>query len=76
MQELLELLVKTLVKNENEVEVNKEGDEKSITFFVKVASEDIGRVIGKNGKMASSIRTIIKSIGAKEHKKVFVKFGD
>ncbi len=76
MQELLELLVKTLVKNENEVEVNKEEDEKSITFFVKVASEDIGRVIGKNGKMASSIRTIIKSIGAKEHKKVFVKFGD
>ncbi len=76
MQELLELLVKTLVKNENEVEVSKEEDEKAITFFVKVASEDIGRVIGKNGKMASSIRTIIKSIGAKERKKVFVKFGD
>ena len=74
MQELLELLVKTLVKNENEVEVSKEEDEKAITFFVKVASEDIGRVIGKNGKMASSIRTIIKSIGAKERKKVFVKF--
>lgn len=76
MQELLELLVKTLVKNENEVEVSKEEDEKAITFFIKVASEDIGRVIGKNGKMASSIRTIIKSIGAKERKKVFVKFGD
>ena len=38
MQELLELLVKTLVKNENEVEVSKEEDEKAITFFVKVAS--------------------------------------
>ncbi len=76
MQQLLELLVKTLVKNENEVEVTKEEDDKTITFFVKVASEDIGKVIGKNGKMASSIRTIIKSIGAKEHKKIFVKFGD
>ncbi len=76
MQQLLELLVKTLVKNENEVEVTKEEGEKSITFVVKVASEDIGKVIGKNGKMASSIRTIIKSIGAKEHKKIFVKFGD
>ncbi len=76
MQQLLELLVKTLVKNENEVEVTKEEDDKSITFVVKVASEDIGKVIGKNGKMASSIRTIIKSIGAKEHKKIFVKFGD
>ncbi len=76
MQQLLELLVKTLVKNENEVEITKEEGEKSITFVVKVASEDIGKVIGKNGKMASSIRTIIKSIGAKEHKKIFVKFGD
>ena len=76
MQQLLELLVKTLVKNENEVEVTKEEGEKSITFVVKVASEDIGKVIGKNGKMASSIRTIIKSIGAKEQKKIFVKFGD
>ena len=76
MQQLLELLVKTLVKNENEVEVTKEEDDKSITFVVKVASEDIGKVIGKNGKMASSIRTIIKSIGAKAHKKIFVKFGD
>ena len=76
MQQLLELLVKTLVKNENEVEVTKEEGEKSITFVVKVASEDIGKVIGKNGKMASSSRTIIKSIGAKEHRKIFVKFGD
>ncbi len=76
MQELLELLVKTLVKNEDVVEVSKNEDEKSITFQVKVASEDVGKVIGKNGKMASSIRTIIKSIGAKEHKKIFVKFGD
>ena len=65
MQKLLELLVKTLVTNEDKVEVN-----------VVVDESDIGKVIGKNGKMANSIRTIIKSIGAKEHKKVFVKFGD
>lgn len=76
MQELLELLIKTLVKNEEKVQVEKNEDENAITFFVKVSSEDIGKVIGKNGKMASSIRTIIKSVGAKEHKKIFVKFGD
>ncbi len=76
MQKLLELLVKTLVSNEDGVSVTVEENEKEITFFVKVDEADIGKVIGKNGKMANSIRTIIKSIGAKQHKKIFVKFGD
>ncbi|HIT62571.1 MAG TPA: KH domain-containing protein [Candidatus Caccovivens faecavium] len=76
MQKLLELLVKTLVTNEDKVEVTVDEQEKQITFNVVVDESDIGKVIGKNGKMANSIRTIIKSIGAKEHKKVFVKFGD
>ena len=76
MQKLLELLVKTLVSNEDGVSVTVEENEKEITFFVKVDEADIGKVIGKNGKMANSIRTIIKSIGAKQNKKIFVKFGD
>lgn len=76
MQKLLELLVKTLVINEDKVRVTVDEQEKQITFNVVVDESDIGKVIGKNGKMANSIRTIIKSIGAKEHKKVFVKFGD
>ena len=76
MQKLLELLVKTLVTNEDKVRVTVDEQEKQITFNVVVDESDIGKVIGKNGKMANSIRTIIKSIGAKEHKKVFVKFGD
>lgn len=76
MQRLLELLVKTLVTNEDKVKVTVDEQEKQITFNVVVDESDIGKVIGKNGKMANSIRTIIKSIGAKEHKKVFVKFGD
>ena len=76
MQKLLELLVKTLVSNEDGVSVTVEENEKEITFFVKLDEADIGKVIGKNGKMANSIRTIIKSIGAKQHKKIFVKFGD
>ena len=76
MQKLLKLLVKTLVTNEDKVKVTVDEQEKQITFNVVVDESDIGKVIGKNGKMANSIRTIIKSIGAKEHKKVFVKFGD
>ncbi|MBE7075825.1 MAG: KH domain-containing protein [Clostridiales bacterium] len=76
MDELLNFLVKTLVSNENEVKVEKEEDDKTITYRVKVAESDIGKVIGKNGKTASSIRTIMRSIGAKTHKKIFVKFED
>lgn len=76
MQKLLEILVKALVTNEDKVEVTMDEQEKQITFNVVVDESDIGKVIGKNGKMANSIRTIIKSIGAKERKKVFVKFGD
>ncbi len=76
MDELLKFLVKSLVENEEAVEVTKEEDEKAITYRVKVAENDLGKVIGKNGKTAMSIRTIIKSIANKLHKKVFVKFED
>ena len=76
MDELLKFLVKALVEKEDEISVEKEEDETSITYHVKVAESDIGKVIGKAGKTANSIRTIMKSIGAKTHKKVFVKFED
>lgn len=76
MDELLKFLVISLVDNKDAVEINKQEDDKSITFSVKVAQDDIGRVIGKNGKTASSIRTIIKTVGSKTYKKIFVKFED
>lgn len=76
MDELLTFLVKSLVEKEEEVAVEKEESESSVTFTVKVASSDLGKVIGKNGKTATSIRTVMKSIGARTHKKVFVKFED
>ena len=76
MDELLNFLVKALVADEKAVEVTKEEDDKAITYKVKVAAEDIGKVIGKSGKTANSIRTVMKSVGAKTHKRVFVKFED
>ena len=76
MDELLKFLVKAIVAEDEVVEVAKEEDEKAITYRIKVAESDIGKVIGKNGKTATSIRTIMKSVGAKTHKKVFVKFED
>ncbi len=76
MDDLLKFLVKTLVEQEDAVEVEKQEDDKTITFRVKVASSDLGKVIGKNGRTATSIRTIMRSVASKTHKKVFVKFED
>ena len=76
MEQLLKFLVESLVDEKSAVEISKEENEKSVTFRVKVAENDIGKVIGKNGKTANSIRTILKSVSAKEHKKIFVKFED
>lgn len=74
--ELLKFLVNALVDDKQSVSIEQEEDETSLTYRVKVASSDIGKIIGKNGKTANSIRTIMKSVGAKTHKKVFVKFED
>lgn len=76
MDELLTFLVKNLVDEKEIVKVEKEEDDKTITYHVTVAASDLGKVIGKNGKTANSIRTIMKSVLAKTHKKVFVKFED
>jgi len=76
MDKLLKFVVSSLVENQEVVEVEQTEDEKTITFKVKVAADDLGRVIGKNGKTAASIRTIMKSVGGKTRKKVFVKFED
>lgn len=76
MDELLKFLVKTLVEDENAVSIEKEEDESSLVYKVKVASSDLGKVIGKNGKTATSIRNIMRSVASKTHKKVFVKFED
>lgn len=79
MKEILEIIIKHLVENKDEVEIteipNSEND-KIVTMQVKVAKDDMGRIIGKQGRIASSIRTVMKSVGAKERKKVTVEFID
>ena len=74
MKEILETIIKNLVDNKDAVEINEVEGEKSIIFEVKVAESDMGRVIGKQGRLAQSIRTVIKSVAGKEHKKVSVEF--
>ncbi len=77
MVELVEFLVKKLVDDEDAVKVSEEEKENGeIIIHVSVNEDDMGKVIGKNGKIASAIRTFVKSVSSRSHKKVFVKFGE
>ena len=67
--------VKALIEKLSKQEEQHELDgEKSVVFEVKVAESDMGKIIGKQGKLAKSIRTLMKAIAAKEQKKVSIEF--
>lgn len=74
MKEILQTIVLNLVDNKDAVTINELDSEKIITYEVKVASDDMGKIIGKQGKTAQAIRTIAKSLAGKEHKKVVIEF--
>lgn len=74
MKEVLETIIACLVDNRDQVSIEETINEKSIEYKVKVAPEDMGKVIGKQGRVAKSIRTVIKSVAGKEGKRVNVEF--
>lgn len=74
MKELLTIVIKNLVDAPDEVLITEKENEKSISYEVKVAKSDMGKVIGKKGKMAKSIRTVMKAVATKEHKKIVIEF--
>ena len=74
MKEILETIILNLVENKDAVEVKETQEEKRIVFDVKVAKEDMGKIIGKQGRLAKSIRTVMKSVAGKNGKKVSVEF--
>ena len=74
MKELVEVIAKSLVDNPNEVHVNEVQGEQSLILQLKVAPEDMGKVIGKQGRVAKSIRTVMKAVAGKERKKVSIEF--
>lgn len=73
MKELLEVMVKNLVSKKDEVEILVDEYDNSITLNLKVAKEDIGKIIGKNGKVIRSIRTIVKAGAFNTRKRVAVE---
>ena len=76
LQETLVNITKAIVDSPDEVKVVQEEDEKTITLTLSVASDDMGMVIGRHGKIAKAIRTVIKAASVNTGKKVIVDIAD
>ncbi len=72
MKEVLELIAKALVEHPDEVSVTEIEGENSVTLELRVAEGDMGKVIGKQGKIAKAIRTVVKAAASVENKHVTV----
>ena len=77
MQTLLRYIVEQLVEDKDNIEILETNEsEKVVILDLKVSKNDIGKVIGRNGKVASSIRTILRSASSKSGKRYIVKIGE
>ena len=76
MKDSLETIITSLVNDPSSVSINEVDGEKAIIFEVKVAESDMGKVIGREGRIAKAIRTIMKSLAAKEEKRITIEFID
>ena len=76
MKELVEVIAKALVDDTESVTVNERTEKKTTILEVRVADSDMGKVIGKQGRIAKAIRSVVKAAAAKEDKKVIVDILD
>ena len=76
MKQVLETIIRNMVENQEAVSINEKEEADTITFEVKVQESDMGRVIGRQGKIANSIRTVMKALGSRDKKKVSIEFLD
>ena len=73
MKELVEVIASALVDSPEDVVVTETEDEKQIVLNLTVAPEDMGKVIGKQGRIAKAIRTVVRAAGSKGDKKIMVE---
>jgi len=73
MKELVEVIAKALVDNPDEVVVTQKEEGKNVTIELHVAADDMGKVIGKQGRIAKTIRTLVKAASSKDDKRVDVE---
>ena len=71
--QLVEHLVKSVVEMPDQVTIEEEEDRGTRMFYVRAAPDDVGKVIGKNGRVVSAIRCVVSAVAAKEREKAFVK---
>lgn len=72
MKELVEVIARALVDKPDEVVVTETENEKEIVLSLQVAPDDMGKVIGKQGKIAKAIRTVVRASASKSDKKILV----
>ena len=72
MKEVVEVIAKALVDDPDSVAVSERQDGRTTVIEVRVAESDMGKVIGKQGRIAKAIRSVVKAAAAKEDKKVVV----
>ncbi|MDD3114568.1 MAG: KH domain-containing protein [Anaerovibrio sp.] len=73
MKEIVEIIARSLVDNPEQVVVEEKQDEDIVLFELHVAEEDMGKVIGKSGRIAKALRTVVKAAATRENKKVNVE---
>lgn len=73
MKELVEVIAKSLVDNPDAVQVTEKENEKEIVLELNVAPSDMGKVIGKQGRIAKAIRAVVKAAASKDDKKVVLE---
>lgn len=73
MKQLVDMIVKALVDSPEQVHINETVGESIIILEISVAPDDVGKVIGKDGRIANAIRTVVKAAAAKHEKKVNVE---
>ncbi|MCQ2363251.1 MAG: KH domain-containing protein [Acidaminococcaceae bacterium] len=76
MKELVEVMAKSLVNNPDQVMVEDELIGTTLKLKLHVAQPDMGKVIGKQGRIAKAIRTVMKAVATRENVKVIVEIGE
>lgn len=69
----VEILVRSVVENPDAIEIDEEHEMGTRTFFIRVSADDVGKVIGKSGRVVSAIRCVVSAVAAKSREKAFVK---
>ncbi|MDR3589669.1 MAG: KH domain-containing protein [Negativicutes bacterium] len=73
MKELVEIIAKSLVRNPDQVSVTEAQDNNVTVYEVRVAPEDMGKIIGKQGRIAKALRTVVKAAAVKAEKRVMIE---